>query len=331
MLHHHKIAVILPCYNVKNQILDVLRRIPKFVDTIYVVDDACPQNTAAHIRKNNKDKRVRVLSLPQNKGVGGATMAGMSRAVQEGADIVVKIDGDGQHEPEMLEAFLLPLCDGSADFAKGNRFFFLENLRQMPKLRLLGNAILSFISKFSSGYWNVFDPTNGYIAMHSEVFKALPLEKIHQRYFFESDLLFRLYTIEAKITEIPMNAIYQGESSALQPSKIVGLFFWGHIKNAVKRIFYSYFLRNFSIVSIYLIFGFLFLLFGLITGGATWLEYLGSERGAPFGMVLFPSVMILIGMQMLLGFFSNDIASVPNRPVHPLLKIINRARPKKKK
>src|SRR5690606_29907223 len=122
-------------------------------------------------------------------GVGGAIMTAYRQALEDGMDIVVKIDGDGQMNPELLPLFVKPIVDGRADYTKGNRFFRLESLQDMPRIRLIGNSALSFLTKLSCGYWNIMDPTNGYTAIHTSVLRELPLDKIEKRYFFETDML----------------------------------------------------------------------------------------------------------------------------------------------
>src|SRR5690606_26734158 len=134
--------------------------------------------------------RVRVLNHAENGGVGAAVVTGYEAALAEGADIVVKIDGDGQMDPALIADFVRPLLAGDADYTKGNRFYDIASLQEMPKLRLAGNAVVSLICKIASGYWHVMDPTNGYTAIHRTALSALPLRKIDRGYFFESDMLF---------------------------------------------------------------------------------------------------------------------------------------------
>ena len=148
-------------------------------------------------------------------------MTGYRVALDDGMDIMVKIDGDGQMAPELLPDFVAPILAGEADYTKGNRFFDLEQVSQMPTVRLLGNAVLSFFNKISSGYWNLFDPTNGYTAIHRDVAACLPFGRISRRYFFESDMLFRLNTLRAVVVDIPMHASYGDEVSNLRISKVV--------------------------------------------------------------------------------------------------------------
>ena len=178
------IAVVIPCYRVKNHILGVIARIGPEVQKIYVVDDCCPEQSGHHVKLECQDPRVEVLFHGRNCGVGGAMITGYRKAVEAGATVVVKIDGDGQMDPELLPRFVTPILKGEADYTKGNRFYNIEDLHAMPPVRFLGNSVLSLFSKLSTGYWLLFDPTNGYTAIHTAVLRALPIDKIDKRYFF---------------------------------------------------------------------------------------------------------------------------------------------------
>ena len=213
--HQWRVAVIVPAYKVREQILDVVAGVPLFVSMIYVVDDACPQGTGKWVRENCCDPRVRVVALQENQGVGGAVMAGYREAMKDGADVLVKMDGDGQMDPAMLPRLLGPLLRGEADYAKGNRFYDLAEIQRMPRMRLLGNAVLSFMNKLSSGYWDLFDPTNGYTALHAPVARNLHLDKISRRKFIDSDMLFRLNISRAVVVDVHMDARYGCESCIL--------------------------------------------------------------------------------------------------------------------
>jgi len=218
------IAVVIPAYRVTRHILAVIEAMPTVVDHVFVIDDACPDRSGELVKKDCHDPRVEVLTHAHNQGVGGAVMTGYAAAIERGAHIIVKVDGDGQMDPALIPAFVLPILAGQADYTKGNRFFNLEEVRAMPAIRLFGNAVLSFVSKLSSGYWNVFDPTNGYTAIHADVAALLPLNKISRRYFFESDMLFRLNTIRAVVVDVPMAAKYADEVSHLSIPNILGDF-----------------------------------------------------------------------------------------------------------
>jgi len=309
------IAVVIPCYRVKEHIFGVLARIGQEVHRIYLVDDHCPQNTGKMIQEQCTDTRVQVLFNPENRGVGGATIAGYRAALRDGADVIVKIDGDGQMDPQLISRFIAPIISGEADYTKGNRFFQLESLSSMPTTRLIGNAALSFISKASSGYWDLMDPTNGYTAIAAEVARMLPLDKLDNRYFFESDMLFRLNTSRAVVREIPMEAVYQQEQSSLRISSVLLDFPGKHLVRLIKRIFYNYFLRDFSVCSLQLIMGLLCCGAGLIFGIDAWRD--GSIAGVPAstGTVMLAALPIILGFQLLLAALSYDVMNVPRIPL----------------
>lgn len=310
------IAVVIPCYRVVAHIEAVIGAIGPEVGKIYCVDDCCPDHSGEHIRRTVSDPRVIVLQNESNLGVGGATMAGYVKAVQDGADIIVKIDGDGQMDPRLIMRFVRPIMEGRADYTKGNRYFYIESLKKMPTVRLLGNTILSFISKVSTGYWDIFDPVNGYTAIHRKVIEVLPLDKISQRYFFESDILFRLNTHDAVVEDIPMDAVYEDEVSQLRPGKVIPEFIFKHTLNIFKRIGYQYFLRDFNIASIELLVGFSLLVFGLVFGTTHWLESTRSGIPVSAGTVMLAALPVLMGVQLLLSFLSYDTRRVPRAALH---------------
>jgi dolichol-phosphate mannosyltransferase len=317
-----KIAVVIPCYKVKNHILSVIADIGTEVHRVYVVDDCCPEESGKFVEDNCKDPRVVVLRHITNKGVGGAVMTGYQAALADGSEIFVKIDGDGQMDPALLPKFIAPIIKGEADYTKGNRFFDLEEIRQMPKIRLFGNAALSFMTKMSSGYWDLFDPTNGYTAIHRDVAEHLPFKKISSRYFFETDMLFRLNTIRAVVVDIPMSARYADEVSNLKISQVAGEFLFKHMRNFSKRLFYNYYLRDMSLASLELPIGFMLFLVGGIFGLAHWTSSLASGIPTSAGTVMLSALPVILGTQLMLAFVGHDIQSVPKRPLHTTKKTI---------
>lgn len=313
------IAVVIPCYRVRRHILSVLSGIGKECDRIYVVDDACPEESGRLVEESCADPRVRVIRLEQNQGVGGATLAGYRRAIEDGAEILVKLDGDGQMDPALIPRLVRPIQDGLADYTKGNRFYDLDRLRSMPRMRLIGNAGLSFVTKLSSGYWSIFDPTNGFTALHARVARELPFDKLSRRYFFESDLLFRLNTLRAVVRDVPMAPRYADEQSSLVIRRILLEFVANHLANTVKRIGYGYFLRGFSIASIELVVGTLLFLFGAYVGATRWATSIASGVPATSGTVMLAALPVVLGMQLLLAFLAHDVQDVPRDPIYPRL------------
>ena len=184
----------------------------------------------------------------------------------------------------------------------------------MPKIRLFGNIILSFLNKISSGYWNIFDSNNGFTAIHADVASLLPFEKISKDFFFESDILFRLNLLRAVVIDVPVKAIYANEKSNLSVTKSVFIFSIKHLRNIFKRILYTYYFKDFSIASIMLPLGFLLLLFGVIYGGINWMQ--SSISGLPTiaGTIMLSATSIIVGFQLLLNFLATDINSVPKKP-----------------
>jgi glycosyltransferase involved in cell wall biosynthesis len=313
------IAVVIPCYKVTRHVLSVISAIPDMVERVYCVDDACPEQSGDFIERNCLDPRVQVLRHEINQGVGGATLTGYIHASEQGASVIVKIDGDGQMDPALLPLFVDPILRGDADYCKGNRFWDLGGIWKMPLLRRIGNVGLSFMAKVSTGYWDLFDPTNGYTAIHGSLVKKLPTESISRRYFFETDILFRLNTMRAVVVDVPMDAVYGDEVSNLSVSKVLGEFAIKHIRNFFKRILYNYYLRDLSIASLELIAATVLLSVGVIYGGVHW--WLAWQAGipAPVGTVVLPALAIISGLQFLLAFLGYDIANVPRRPIHNFL------------
>lgn len=315
MIGSTRIAVVIPSYKVKNHILAVIHSMGKEVSCIYVVDDCCPDGSGSYVEENCNDPRVRVLKHSVNQGVGGAVMTGYREAIADGMEIIVKVDGDGQMDPALIPEFVLPIIENEADYTKGNRFFDLEAITSMPTIRLFGNAMLSLMNKVSSGYWNLFDPTNGYTAIHADVAKHLPFNKISRRYFFETDMLFRLNTLRAVVLDVPMDAKYADEESNLKISQIVGEFTLKHSRNFLKRLFYNYYLRDLSLASLQLPMGLMLFSFGIGFGGYHWLLSANQGTTTPSGTVMLAALPILMGIQFILAFIGHDISSVPARPI----------------
>ncbi len=310
-----RIAVVIPCYKVSAHICDLIRRITKEIDIIIIIDDCCPEKSGAYVEKSCADPRVQVIFHEINQGVGGAVLTGYQAAIEFGADVIVKIDGDGQMDPTLIPAFIAPIVRGEADYTKGNRFFEIETMHGMPALRLIGNAGLSFLTKLSSGYWNLFDPTNGYTAISAVVAARLPFKKVSSSYFFESDMLFRLNIMRAVVIDIPMYSRYGSEQSNLDVLREFPRFIFKNFRNLSKRILYNYFIRNFNYATLELVFGIGFLSFGLIFGGLNWISHYQDESLASAGTVMLAALPVIIGLQLILGFANYDMANIPSVPL----------------
>ncbi|MEM6579932.1 MAG: glycosyltransferase family 2 protein [Pseudomonadota bacterium] len=317
---HAAVAVVIPCFKVTDTILNILSSLGPEVRSIYIVDDACPNGSGALVKERCHDPRVTVLTHESNQGVGAAVITGYLAAIEHGAEVVVKIDGDGQMDSSLIPYFIEPILAGEADYAKGNRFYEIESVRKMPFIRLLGNAGLSFLTKLSSGYWSLFDPTNGFTAISAKVIPYIPLEKLAKGYFFESDMLFRLNTLRAVVIDMPADAVYEDEISNMKIGRELPRFAYLNLRNFVKRIIYNYFIRNFSFASMELLLGLGLTIFGTSFGLMHWLRGIEMESFASAGTVMLAGLTIIVGIQMLLGFLQHDIASQPTTALQQKIK-----------
>lgn len=313
--------LVVPCYKVTGHILRVIRKTPAWFEGIVCVDDACPDKSGDFIESNNTDPRVVVVRLPKNQGVGGAVLAGYAEAANRGARVMVKVDGDDQMDLGYAAQLVAPILLGEADYAKGNRFTSISHLTTMPTVRVLGNAALSFAAKVSTGYWNIFDPTNGYTALEANVARLVMEKRVSRRFFFETDLLYHLGTLRAVVRDVPMPARYADEVSNIRIQAIVGPFALKHLRNFAQRVVGQYFVRDFNAASVELLFGLLFSLFGV--GYA--LSYMANRipgQAASAGVVMLAALPVILGAQFLLQAMNYDVLNVPNRPIHPYLNVL---------
>lgn len=310
-----KIAVIIPCYKVSRHIMNLLSQIGEEVSMIYVVDDCCPEESGKIVQRESKDTRVRVVFNNKNLGVGGTVMAGYREAMNDGAMVFVKLDGDGQMDPKYIRKLIAPIINGEADYTKGNRFFNIEKLLLMPKVRLIGNSMLSLINKVVTGYWNIIDPTNGFTAISISALKMLPLSKIDNRYFFESDILFRLSIIRAVVKDVPIPAFYGDEKSNLSIRKTLWEFPIKYFNRFNKRIFYNYFLRDFNAGTIQLLFGLITLVAGFAFGIYHWWSSYKEMVATPTGTIMISALLVILGFQLLLGVLNFDVQNTPKTPL----------------
>ncbi len=309
-----RVFVVIPVYRVEAFIREVIADIPPWVAGIVAVDDASPDASAERVL-NCGDPRVTLVRHAENQGVGGAMISGYARAVELGATIMVKMDGDGQMSPDFLCALVQPLVAGRADYAKGNRFVMSEALLHMPAVRRLGNLGLSFLTKIASGYWNIFDPTNGFTALSRRAFERLNLGQIHRRYFFESSLLVELNLQRAVVADVYMPARYADEISSLSISRTLFEFPPLLLRSLLRRVWLEYFVTDFSLGSLYLVFGTLMTAWGVIFGVLRWIQSSLSGIPATTGTVMLAAMPVILGFQLLLSAVAYDVQNVPRAPL----------------
>ena len=310
-----RIGVVIPCYNTARHIEKVIRTLPDFVDRIFVVDDASTDGTsetAAGLRHPKTD----LIRHAKNQGVGAAVMTGFRAASDAGMDILVKMDGDGQMRPEFLRALVEPLAEGRAHYAKGNRFTDAQFLTRMPGIRRFGNAWLSFFAKLVSGYWNVFDVTNGYTAILTATYRKVDPRAVARGYFFEISLLTELNIVGAKVADVDIPAFYGDEKSHLSVNKAAAFFPFLLLRAFFHRFYQRYIIRDFNVFSVCFLTGLPLFLFGVLYGLNLWAHPPVSGSPTPAGTVMLAALPIIIGFQLLLAALILDVVFVPNVAPH---------------
>jgi len=311
-MENNNIAVVIPAYKVRVHLENVINGLPEFINTIIVVDDACPENSY-EVLENIKNEKLIIIKHEINMGVGGALVSGYKKALELGSDIVIKIDGDGQMDSNYIDKLIEPILNNNADYTKGNRFYDFNALKQMPKMRLFGNSALSFLVKMSSGYWNMMDPTNGFTVINKKALQDLDLDSLSKRYFFESDMLINLNIEKAVVKDVAIPAKYGDEESSLSITKTLFSFPQKLLRGLCKRIFYKYFVYDFNMASVYMILGFPMVLGGTIFGLYRWILGTLQDIENSAGTVMLSVLPIILGVQFLLQAISIDIDSIPRK------------------
>jgi glycosyltransferase involved in cell wall biosynthesis len=294
-----RIHVVIPAYNVADRIGAVLKAIPDYVDAVTVVDDGSRDGTV-EIAVAVSERRLRVLRHDANQGVGAAMVTGFRDALLDGDGIVVKMDGDGQMDPAMLDRLLDPIVEGRCGYTKGNRFLFARELSVMPRHRLVGNFTLTFLTKLASGYWHVFDPQNGYLAIASPALRLLELERLSRRWFFENDMLINLNVFNVPVADVPMPSRYGDERSSMSIGRVLLSFPFHLFRGYWSRFYRKYVLRDFSPIALFMLAGLPLLLFGVLLGGYTWFQSWRLNRFASTGTVMLSVLPFIVGFQLVL-------------------------------
>lgn len=305
-----KIVVAIPAYRAAGTVAEVIRALPALVDKVIVVDDGSRDGTGAVLHAC-KDSRLLVLTHDENQGVGAAMQTAFRQVLQEEADVVVKMDSDGQMHSSDLAPMLDALIDGNYDYAKGNRFLNRQALASMPKTRLLGNLALTFLTKLASGYWHIFNPQNGFLACRTRILSRLDLSGLARDYFFENDMLISLNIVGARVVDVPMPARYGNARSNMKLTRILLNFPLRLFRGYWRRIFQRFVLRDFSPLVVFLFLGLAMMLFGTIFGGIAWYRSWRSGVVASTGTVMLAALPFILGFQLVLQSVVLDIQSTP--------------------
>jgi len=309
------VAAVVPAYREEKMIAQVIETMPAFVDHIVIVDDCSPDSTSEVVRAI-ADPRVTLIRHEENQGVGGAIITAHKAAMELGADVNVVMAGDAQMDPAYLPALLDKVTDDGYGFAKANRFYAPESFEGMPGHRVFGNIVLSFLTKLASGYWNLFDPQNGYTAVRTEVLRRVPLDRVARRYSFENDLLIHLNVLQVPAVDVPIPAVYGDEVSSIKLRRVVPELLKRLTVGFWSRIWYRYVLWSFSPVALLLFVGLALLVLGVAI--TIWLFFATFGTAiATAGTVMLAALPLMIGTQMLISALQLDIQATPSTPTYP--------------
>jgi glycosyltransferase involved in cell wall biosynthesis len=300
---------VIPSFRAAATIVAVVDSALRYVDAVVVVDDACPERSGAVARAAYaSNPAVVVIDRESNGGVGAAMKTGIGYALDAGAEIIVKIDADGQMDPSFIPIIQgLFRDDPTLVAVKGNRFFQAQILEAMPKARLFGNAVLSIMAKFASGYWNTIDPNNGYLAFRGPLLAMLPWRDFADSYFFEMSVLCELGLRRLPLVELEMPTIYTSAPSSLSIGRVILDFPPRLLRLTLRRWLLQYFVFDVNLASLYAVFGSLLLLFSIVFGAYEWVESYVTHVGRATGTVMLVVLTFLMGFQLLLNALMCDV------------------------
>lgn len=309
MYEGHRVAAVIAAHNEEAHIAEVITGLPDIVDHIVVVDD-CSADRTTEVAEATGDPRLVVVRHTTNTGVGGAICTAYKHALATDAELFVRLDGDGQMDPSYIPDLLEPLVAEGYGFAKANRFFSSSSFKGMPAYRVFGNVVLSFLNKLASGYWNLFDPQNGYTAITRRTLERMDLDDLRKGYEFENDFLVSLNILSVRARDVPVPAIYGDEVSGIRLRKVVPAIASLLVRGFLRRVTLKYVVQTFSPVALFLLSGLL-----LTAIGVFWGIYAAIESWGPgtttTGTVLLAVTPFLMGFQLLLAALQLDIAETP--------------------
>mgnify|MGYP001179860920 CR=1 FL=1 len=311
MKERSTIGVVIPCFMGSSITIKIVREVLEFADHVVLVDDQCPNSTGEIIATKINNPKLHIIFNKINLGVGGSSKNGFAWLLDKDCDIILKVDADGQISASDIPRMCGPILRNECDSTKGNRFTNLDKILSMPKTRLIGNVALSFISKISTGYWELFDPTNGFVAFRSNVLRSINLRKTDDRFFFETDLLFRCSLKNICIKNVDIEPIYNNSYSSLNPIKEIPNFFFRHSKLIIKRVIYQYFILDFNPGSIEIVLSFILALFSFLFGiFCIYLSHITGNLTSAGTASLF-SISVIVSIQLFLSFIYYDCAIRP--------------------
>lgn len=302
MFEGAKVAVVIPCYDEGHLIARVIETMPECVDRLYVVDDKSSDDTAQVVQRlaEADPERIRFIAHPVNQGVGGAIASGYKAALADRMDVTVVMAGDAQMDPDDLPAIVAPVARGECDYTKGNRLFTGDAWYIIPRVRYLGNSMISLLTKIASGYWHVADSQSGYTAIGLEALETIDWDKMYKRYGQPNDLLVRLNIHSFRVRDVTIRPVYGvGERSGIKPLRMIPRLSWLMFRLFLYRMGMKYVVRDFHPLLFFYAIGMVLFPAGFVFG-----VYLIAVRlfsGPVAGTsAIFAALMVLSGLQFLL-------------------------------
>jgi glycosyltransferase involved in cell wall biosynthesis len=303
-----RVGVVVPAYDEEELIGATLGGIPPLVDQIVVVNDGSSDRTA-EVAKAAGDGRIQVISHERRSGVGAATVTGYRRALADGMDVVVVMNGDNQMDPEDLPKLVAPVARGELDYAKANRLATGQAWQLIPKTRFFGNAILSMLTKIASGYWHVADSQSGYTVVSREMLELLDLDHIYTNYGFPNDMLVHLNVWNARVRDFPSRPIYGvGERSNMRYRHVVPRIAWLLVRGFFWRLWEKYVKRDFHPLVFFYVMGFIATVAGVLLGLVV-VGYRIAGYSIPIATVVLVALLVISGLQFTLFAMWFDMES----------------------
>ena len=302
MFEGANIGVVVPCYNEEVLIAQVIETMPDFVDRIFVVDDLSTDDTVKTVQRfvERAPERVKLIQHKENQGVGGAIATGYKVALAEQMDVTAVMAGDAQMDPADLPALLRPVVRDECDYAKGNRLFTGDAWRIIPRVRYLGNSMISLLTKIASGYWHVADSQSGYTAINLKALQTIDWDVMFKRYGQPNDLLVRLNIYNFRVHDITVRPIYNiGEKSGIKPIRMIPQLAWLITKLFFFRMLQKYVIRDFHPLLFFYMIGLAIFPVGVLFGIYLFLLriFIGPVAGTS---ALFAAFLTITGIQFLL-------------------------------
>ncbi|HEX3237658.1 MAG TPA: glycosyltransferase family 2 protein [Gaiellaceae bacterium] len=299
MFEGKRVGVVVPAFDEEALIAATLGGIPPLVDRIIVVDDGSTDRTRERALELG-DPRVEVLEHERRSGVGAATLTGYRRALDDGLDVVVVMNGDNQMDPGDLPALIEPVARGELDYAKANRLATGQAWQLIPKTRFFGNAILSMLTKVASGYWHVADSQSGYTVVSREMLGQLDLDHIYTNYGFPNDMLVHLNVWNARVRDFPSRPIYGvGERSNMRYRHVVPRIAWLLVRGFFWRLWEKYVKRDFHPLVFFYVMGFIATVSGVLLGLVV-VGYRIAGYSIPIATVVLVALLVISGLQFTL-------------------------------